>query len=236
MTLDVVCFDLYETLITEFWPGREPLPDIAPRLGVELGAFHVAWRQSRHERHCGGIPDYPTALRHICASLGVVADEGVIAALHAERVAFKAIPFARISDPVFLMIRYLHERGIRLAVISNAAREEIVGWGRCALRPLFDAALFSCDLGCAKPEAAIYRAACCRLGTEPERILFVGDGGSDELAGARAAGMYAMRAVWYLKRQPGWNASTGDGRFRDFPAARDPADVVTFVTEHERNR
>lgn len=33
---------------------------------------------------------------------------------------------------------------------------------------------------------------------KPKHCMFVGDGGSDELAGARSAGMDAYQAVWYV--------------------------------------
>ena len=40
-----------------------------------------------------------------------------------------------------------------------------------------------------KPDIHIYELAMRRLGVPPEICLFVGDGGSDELYGAKSAGM-----------------------------------------------
>jgi putative hydrolase of the HAD superfamily len=43
--------------------------------------------------------------------------------------------------------------------------------------------------GCAKPEAEIYHACLQSLGLGASDCIFVGDGGSDELAGAKAVGL-----------------------------------------------
>ncbi len=40
-----------------------------------------------------------------------------------------------------------------------------------------------------KPEPEIYKLAMDMLGTKPEESIFIGDGGSDELYGAKRAGM-----------------------------------------------
>jgi putative hydrolase of the HAD superfamily len=66
---------------------------------------------------------------------------------------------------------------------------EVAAWGDCPLAGLFDAEVFSCMVGCVKPERKIYDDCLRRLGLSAEECLFVGDGGSNELAGARDAGM-----------------------------------------------
>ena len=60
---------------------------------------------------------------------------------------------------------------------------------RSSLRPLFNICTFSCLIGSTKPDGAIYAAAARALGIEPDRLLFVGDGSDDELAGAARAGL-----------------------------------------------
>ena len=52
------------------------------------------------------------------------------------------------------------------------------------------------QLGCAKPEAAIFHAACRQLGVAPADALYVGD---DVLLDVRGAQQAGLRAVW-LKR------------------------------------
>ena len=53
------------------------------------------------------------------------------------------------------------------------------------------------EAGWFKPEPAIYRAACRKLGTTPERTIFVA-GSPFDAAGARAAGLNA----WLVLRRP----------------------------------
>ena len=61
------------------------------------------------------------------------------------------------------------------------------------LHHYFDTTTFSCAVGMRKPDPRIYAITCVRLGLAPERCLYVGDGGSDELAGAERMGMTALR-------------------------------------------
>ncbi|MDH6133804.1 HAD superfamily hydrolase (TIGR01493 family) [Kitasatospora sp. MAA4] len=84
-------------------------------------------------------------------------------------------------------LRELRGRGLPVAVVSN------IGWD---LRPIFrahgldglvDAYLLSFELGAQKPDPAIFRVACDRLGLSPADVLMVGD---DRIAdgGAQALG------------------------------------------------
>jgi len=59
--------------------------------------------------------------------------------------------------------------------------------------------VFSCEVGLAKPDPAIYHLAAARLGVEPAECLFVGDGGSDELSGAGAAAMTPVLLTRHLE-------------------------------------
>jgi putative hydrolase of the HAD superfamily len=43
-----------------------------------------------------------------------------------------------------------------------------------------------------KPDLRIYRTAAKRLRVAPESCLYIGDGGSNELTGARQAGMHPV--------------------------------------------
>ena len=67
-------------------------------------------------------------------------------------------------------------------------------WPECRIAPYFDAFLCSSAVGLMKPDLEIYREGCRRLGTDPDECLFIGDGGSDELRGAKQAGMTPLWA------------------------------------------
>ena len=60
------------------------------------------------------------------------------------------------------------------------------------IAPLVDATVFSFVTGHRKPEPENYLACCAHLEVAPGDCVYVGDGGSDELAGASAVGMRAV--------------------------------------------
>ena len=78
---------------------------------------------------------------------------------------------------------------IKLGLISNADCIDCKYWNQSPLFQCFDDAVFSCDVGLLKPDRQIYELAMERLNVSPEQCLFVGDGGSNELCGAKSAGM-----------------------------------------------
>jgi phosphoglycolate phosphatase-like HAD superfamily hydrolase len=54
---------------------------------------------------------------------------------------------------------------------------------------VIDAEVFSCEVGHVKPEPAIFHHALDRIGLPAADCVFVGDGGSNELEGARSVGL-----------------------------------------------
>ncbi|WP_426208734.1 HAD family hydrolase [Massilia sp. TWP1-3-3] len=57
----------------------------------------------------------------------------------------------------------------------------------------FQVSVAAHQLGCAKPDAAIFHAACAQLGVAPAEALYVGD---DVLLDVQAAQRAGLRAVW----------------------------------------
>jgi len=92
----------------------------------------------------------------------------------------------------------LRERGLRLALVSNASTGEVAAWPRSPLASLFHTAVFSCNVGSRKPEPDIYRHALDELGLTAKQCLFVGDGGSDEHLGARACGLSTVLMTRFI--------------------------------------
>jgi putative hydrolase of the HAD superfamily len=86
----------------------------------------------------------------------------------------------------------LRAGGARLAVVSNwdVSLHDVLE--RTGLRPLVDAVVISAELGVAKPDPAIFRAALDRLGAVADGAVHIGDSLEHDVAGARAAGLEAV--------------------------------------------
>lgn len=94
-----------------------------------------------------------------------------------------------ISKEVLDALQKLKLKDIKLGLISNADCIDCKYWTQSPLFRCFNDSVFSCDVGLLKPDRQIYELAMRRLNVSPEQCLFVGDGGSNELCGAKAAGM-----------------------------------------------
>ena len=191
--LEAVVFDLFHTLIdgSRLPPGTST----SEILGIDPDDWaHQVMEASPH--HALGTETDPVeSVRQIAHAIDpTIPMERVREAAGARPRRFRAA-LTDIRPDVLAAIAELHGRSLPLGLISNAGLDEVEAWDDSPLRPYFQAALFSCHEGVMKPEAEIYRRACARLGTRPERCLFVGDGGSQEHEGARAVG---MRTVLFL--------------------------------------
>ncbi len=97
-------------------------------------------------------------------------------------------------DGVLDTLKELRRRGYRLGVITNGysfLQNHKLDFAN--IRPLMDLTIVSYDEGIHKPRAAIFRRAAARLGLPCEACMYVGDHPVNDIGGARAAGMTAVR-------------------------------------------
>jgi len=200
MPIHAVLFDLYETLVTELNKPVGRAGSLATQLGLDESAYKRAWKSRRPEIVLGRRT-FHDALAQIAAELGGVADEPLLERLRSERVAQKMAVLKTVEPDVLAAVGALHDRGLKLAVVTNAFAEDVAGWESSPLRPLFDVTIFSYAVGLAKPDPEIYLQACRALGVLPQCARFVGDS-IEEVAGARTAGLAASRALWFASRWP----------------------------------
>ena len=82
-------------------------------------------------------------------------------------------------EPNHAMIAFLgelRERGYRLGLLTNNVREWEARWrAMLPVDALFEVVVDSAFVGLRKPDPAIYRLTCERLGVAPERCVFVDD-------------------------------------------------------------
>ena len=189
-----VTFDVGGTLI-EPWPsvGRV-YAEVAAQYGVEVAAedldrqFAKAWAAKKDFSY--SVADWSDLVRQTFAGLtGTPPSASLFNALYAHFAT--AAPW-RIFDDVAPCLQELKRRGLKLGVISN--------WDD-RLRPLlrgleldhyFDAIVISGETGWQKPDPKIFHAAAAQLGAPPEAILHIGDSATEDVAGARAAGLHSL--------------------------------------------
>ena len=105
-----------------------------------------------------------------------------------------------VDDEIIYTLQELKKHNIKLCLISNADMIDCKYWKQSILSTYFDEAIFSCEVGLLKPDIKIYTLAMERMGVTANESLFVGDGGSNEMFGAKQA---KMRTVFteYLERK-----------------------------------
>jgi HAD superfamily hydrolase (TIGR01509 family) len=78
----------------------------------------------------------------------------------------------------------LRERGVTTAILSNVGMDPRSVLVRTGLAGLYDAEVFSFEVGVVKPDPAIFAIAAERLGLPAHELLMVGDTVDDDGAAA----------------------------------------------------
>jgi putative hydrolase of the HAD superfamily len=95
----------------------------------------------------------------------------------------------RPNEPLIALMRELRDRGYRMALLTNNVREWEPRWrAMLPVDEIFEVVVDSAFVGMRKPEPAIYRLTCERLGVEASECLFIDDL-EVNCDAARAAGM-----------------------------------------------
>lgn len=111
----------------------------------------------------------------------------------------------RVDRRLLELVRRLRERGLKVGLLSNAPpprKADDSPAGRWGMAELFDAQVFSYEVGALKPDPRPYRAILAALGVEAAETLFIDDAPAN-VAGARAVGMrvHLFRGVEELLRE-----------------------------------
>jgi putative hydrolase of the HAD superfamily len=205
----VLLSDLFSTLV----PGGDASRDLVNArmgavLGVDPAAFQSAFDASSYERFTGAYGDLPSTLRVIAERCGgTPTDEQVQEATSLRRsLAQKLLGGAPAATLETLAA--FKAAGWRIGLVSNITAETQLQWPGSPLARYFDTTAFSAELGAAKPEPAIYKAACAALDADPRDCIYVGDGNDGELPAAASLGMRAIRTLEHANSDPGWSGPT----------------------------
>ena len=95
-------------------------------------------------------------------------------------------------DDVKPVLRQLHQRGLRLGLISNTHRCLNSFQSHFEIDSFITGAVSSSDHGFMKPHPSIFEAALRELGVAADEAVMVGDSINHDVAGARRLGMRAV--------------------------------------------
>jgi putative hydrolase of the HAD superfamily len=192
--VEAVVLDLFGTLVNA--PTPDERTHAASRLAILVGCGTATidhyFRSTWQVRHDGTLPSLADLATHLVRTV-----HGPDKAVKPIAYALRALGRARLvpAPSVVYTLKSLRSNGVRLGLLSDASAEIVAGWPRSPLAALMDAVVFSCTAGAVKPDQRLYRNIYHRLDVPPQRTLYMGDGGGDELRGALAAGTAAAIAV-----------------------------------------
>jgi putative hydrolase of the HAD superfamily len=185
-----VVFDFFGTLTDPSAEAdrRASFTPTAAALGIAPDDFWAAMSASFPRRIVGAFGGTRSTLAAVAAACGVTASaEALDAAVAAQRAG--AVAVRRPRPGVLDVLRELRDSGFRLGVLSDCSSELVEAWPATDYAARVDAAVFSWREGYRKPDTRLYATVAARLGIAAEHCWYVGDGGSREHQGARAAGM-----------------------------------------------
>ncbi|WP_105616359.1 HAD family hydrolase [Vallitalea okinawensis] len=197
--IDVIFFDLFYTLTNPQYSNESNEYDV-------LGITQIEWEKYSedielyNERAVGKVRNSRKIIERILDSIGINLDEykiQLIQNLREER--FKGA-IMNIEDTILDVLLYLKDKGKRLCIISNADIIDVMFWKESPLDYIFETAIFSYEVGYLKPHPKIYEIALDKMNVKPENCMFIGDGGSEELSGAKNMGMKTIQAGHFIKR------------------------------------
>lgn len=181
-------FDLFFTLIRPDYSCNVNEYDI-------LGLSADAWERYAEnpilyqERAIGRIKSEEDIIGRILSSIPLECSDAQKQQVQKAREDRMRNALLNVQDEVLETLKHLKQKHIKVGLISNADVIDCKYWKESALAPLFDDVIFSCNVGMLKPDIRIYRLAMERMGVISDDSIFVGDGGSNELSGAKEAGM-----------------------------------------------
>jgi putative hydrolase of the HAD superfamily len=193
-----VIFDLFHTL-TSADIMRVPGKGTSEILGVSREDWNEQLLVHSDDRLRGEIRDPILIVKKMAHAIDPTIPVQTIETAVKSRIERFRYALMHIDGSTLNTLATLKKSGKLLGLVSNADENEIIGWSGSPLEQFFDAVVFSCRVGYIKPEREIYEACLKELRLPPEECLYVGDGGSDELRGAKALGMTTVMTIHVIK-------------------------------------
>ena len=196
----LVSFDVWDTLLNLEAMVGFIVEGLVEATGRPLRAVEAAFREARRKAREARLRG--TTVNPLAESQAILAAE---LGVHVDRVRRGiAIGVMRAIEHVEELVYPDARRGLeeasklaeKVAVLGN-----VLFWPssytrllleRARLAPFIDFQLYADETGVSKPDRLIFHIMCREAGVEPEQAVHVGDGVSEDVGGALAAGMWAV--------------------------------------------
>lgn len=190
-----IIFDLFGTLVETFSKNDyvEQLTLMSNELKVDKHLFSHYWNKETYEQRMTGV--YRTIeenIEDICSRLNINLDYTNIKKAVNIRFEFAKKSLSKIRNGAEYTLSQLKNNNYKIGLISDCSPDVPTLWNDFILAKYFDTVIFSCDVKIKKPNGQIYHIACNELNINPRECFYVGDGGSQELTGAKNVGMYPI--------------------------------------------
>jgi len=185
MPLRAVIFDYGEVLCTQDRAAHQRLIALT---GLDRDAFERLYWRDRRDYDLGHL-DGPGYWAKFARDAGRTFTPAQIDDL----IANDVLMWIALNPPMLAWAAALQHAGFFTAILSNMGPDVL----RTMLQEFtwlanFNQLTWSCDLGIAKPDPAIYAFTCDRLGVRPDEALFLDDK-IENIRGAEAFGLHALQ-------------------------------------------
>ena len=193
-----VLFDLFHTL-TSVESAKAPGRGTSEILGVSRASWNDQLLIYSRGRLSGKLKDPFKIIERMARAINPEITDEVIKEAIENRIARFKYSLHNIDGKTIDTLKQLKSCGKMLGLISNADVTEKYGWDDSPIKQYFDCVIFSCDVGYVKPDKEIYELCLKKLGVLPGESMFVGDGGSNELEGAKTLGITTILTTHVVK-------------------------------------
>lgn len=197
--IEVVFFDLFFTLITPEYSKFRNENDV---LGIKIDEWEEYAEDDELylKRATSANMNPKEIIEDIIGKMKMDINENEKAEILKLREERLKNSLMNVDSVILDVLLNLKKAGKKICLISNADVIDVMYWDESPLQDLFDAAIFSYKIGCLKPQTQIYKFALEKMMVKPENCIFIGDGGSDELRGAKELGIKTVQTEYLLKR------------------------------------
>jgi putative hydrolase of the HAD superfamily len=218
-----VVFDLFHTIVDpeDFRPKDHHRAEQAAKLlRVDTTKFSSYWSKTLSIRNTSRSMTPIHLVEQFLAREGLTRDKELLAKVDYELGQFQDMALLNPRSEIVSALRSLRDRGLKLGLLTNCDSREARQWPNSPMAPFFHSACFSYDIGVMKPELRAYETVLERLGEIGKRTVYVGDGGSNELEGAKRAG---IKLIVFME---GFVVSNGLRKPNEIEGFRRVADVT----------